>query len=177
MALAREWIAAITLLVLVSPSAEAAPKLIANLFPDQSAIPIDDADTRDLKVATDYEHFVQCAITKTCDPTLPAHFYRFEKAGNNEDSYNLMNRCLTVLPSGDRIARGWVVLDGANHTVACSPGPDEIQQAQIALCYEVGGGTPGAFCSLATTCFAGANVYDRCPHDFTGTAIGVTGIP
>ncbi|MBS1961693.1 MAG: hypothetical protein JST04_05725 [Bdellovibrionales bacterium] len=158
----------------------AAEKSVGALFPDQAAIPIDDADTRDMQIGNDYGHFIQCAIAKTvaaCDATKPAHFYRFAKAANNEDSYNLMNRCLTVLPSGDRIAHGWVVLNTTNHTVSCSPGPNEIQQAQIALCYEVGGATPGAFCSLATACFAGENAYDRCPRDVPGTAIAVTAIP
>lgn len=181
MRIVRAFSLTLGLLLAFGPGpARAAEKSIAILFPDFAAIPIDDADTRDMTIATDYGHFVQCAIAKTgaaCDPSRSAHFYRFAKPGNNEDSYNLMNRCLTVLPSGDRVANGWIVLNGATHTVSCSPGPNEVQQAQIALCNEVGGATPGASCSLATACFAGENVYDRCPRDVPGTAIGVSAIP
>jgi hypothetical protein len=171
-------LSALLLFALSCGSASADPKSIANFFPGVAAWNIDDTALSDLKATGPYGHFDQCARGVGCDTTLAARFYQLGKpGGNDEDTYNLLNRCIAVLPSGNRDIKGWINLDPATHTISCSPSQYEIQQAQVALCYERTAPTAGGYCSLATFCFEGSAMKGRCTKDFPAEEVRIIAAP
>jgi hypothetical protein len=145
-------------------------KPLAGLFP--SLTTIDSSALYDLS-STAYKDFVKCQVStnKAVDcPAValgPGMFFRFSNSPTVDDSYDYVNRCVSVRTTA-RVLKGAITLAGGN--VSCSVGDEEVVEAQLVACYTRPNGT---FCSLAVACFAGPKALGECTKDYVAEEVSV----
>ncbi len=160
------------LFVLMSPLVFAqttvVTKSISTLFPSTSNpifSSIDVSVSTPRTLADNYFIKLSNCINSTnkamgCVPSTSAFFYQFST--DPKDTFGWVNNC-TIVKNNQRTYKSPITINSAANTISCSPGPNEIIESHVAVCYQK---ASGAYCSLATACFEGANMPGQCTKDF-----------
>jgi hypothetical protein len=160
-------------LALASASAQADSVPLSQIFAPALTLNLASA-TPVARSSAEYKHFAKCETSLNpavdCDPARPGYFFDLSQSLEVDDTFDLLNRCIG-LRAGRPYAISPVQFDAVAKTAACVSPPKEIVFAHLLVCYEK---VTGAFCSMGTICFEGAEARGKCTKNYEGNEIALS---
>ena len=155
----------------IQSPAFASPKSLASLFPllvknGATTIDVSSVGPYPISNSTYYQLLNYCINSGNqaldCNTDVVPHFYLFTINSTANNTFDWVNNCILV--KNNIRTYSYPVMVDASGTVSCSPGPNDVIEAQLVACYQ--DPAQGALCSFATACFEGSNAQGRCTKDF-----------